>query len=372
MASISYNPDPKYLDRNEREELFNQLKSCFPVEEENADQRIPLHVAIEVNSNVSCVLNFLRISASCINKADCDENTALHLVLKSDREDGDVCTIVRQMLQYRVDVNAQNEHLKTPLMVAVMCLKDRSDTISEILKMKPDLTLKDRSGLSIVHHCIVAPKDDFKACALLSIFLESGLSISLTSKTNRKDTALNLASKTKCYSRILCILKLLQTKQCKVATFDIGGRSPLYNSVANLPGMNPLVVLERLIRSFIFFIHGDDPHFQTNKKDTVFDACTKSQYRYLVDLLETDINNEDAVYNIIKQAFIDVSRQVFERNSYKIDEVFQWHNLPFKQRMQTVISDSATYLSHCRLDQLKNEESVEDYDNQSSALDYEH
>lgn len=239
--------------------------------------------------------------------------------------------------------------------------------------MKPDLTLKDRSGLSIVHHCIVAPKDDFTACALLSIFLESGLRISLTSKTNRKDTALNLASKTKCYSRILCILKLLQTKSCTVATFDIGGRSPLYNSVDNLEGVNPLVVLERLIRSFIFLIHGDDPYSQTDENVTMIDVCRKSQYRYLVDLLKMhDRSDKDAVYNIIKQALIDVSQQVFERNSYKIDEVFQWHKLPIEKRMQTVISDSATYLSHCRLDRLKNEESVEDYDNQSSALDYEH
>lgn len=372
LASINYNPDPKYLNKTEREELFVQLQRYFPVDEENADQRIPLHVAIEVNSNVSCVLNFLRISASCINKADCDENTALHLVLKSDREDSAVCTIVKQMLQYQADVNAQNELLRTPLMVAVMCLKDRSTTISEILKMKPDLNLKDRSGLSIVHHCIEAPKDDFTACALLSIFLESRLSISLTSKTNRKDTALNLASKTKCYSRILCILKLLQTKSCTAATVDNGGRSPLYNSVTNLLGMNPLVVLERLIRSFIFLIHGDDPHFQTNKNDTVFDACTKSQYRYLVDLLETDINDKDAVYSIFQQALIDVSRQVFEKNPFKIDDVFQWYDLPIEERMQTVISDSVTYLSHCNLDRLKNEGPLEDYDNQSSALDYEH
>lgn len=370
LASISYNP--KYLNKTEREELFNQLQSCFRVDEENADQRIPLHVAIEVNSNVSCVLNFLRISASCINKADCDENTALHLVLKSDREDSAVCTIVKQLLQYQADVNAQNEFLRTPLMVAVMCLKDRSGTISEILRMKPDLTLKDRSGLSIIHHCIETPKDDFTACALLTLFLESGLSISLTSKTNRKNTALNLAAKTIRYSRILCILKLLQAKPCLAATVDNGGRSPSYNSAANLPGMNPLVVLERLIRSFIFLIHEDDPYLQTDNKDTMFDVCTRSQYRYLVDLLKTDINDKDAVYSIFQQALIDVSRQVFERNSFKIDDVFQWHDLPIEERMQTVISDSVTYLSHCRLDLLKNEGPVEDYDNQSSALDYEH
>lgn len=372
LASINYNPDPKYLNKIEREELFNQLQSCFRVDEENADQRIPLHVAIEVNSNVSCVLNFLRISASCINKADCDDNTALHLVLKSDREDSAVCTIVKQMLQYQADVNAQNELLRTPLMVAVMCLKDRSGTISEILKMKPDLNLKDRSGLSIIHHCIETQKDDFTACALLTLFLESGLSISLTSKTNGKNTALNLAAKTIRYSRILCILKLLQTKSCSVATVDNGGRSPSYNSAANLPGMNPLVVLERLIRSYIFLIHGDDPYCQTDKKDTMFDVCTRSQYRYLVDLLKTDINDKDAVYSIFQRALIDVSRQVFEKQSFEIDDVFQWHDLPIEERMQTVISDSVTYLSHCRLDLLKNEGPVEDYDNQSSALDYEH
>lgn len=107
------------------------------------------------------------------------------------------------------------------------------------------------------------------------------------------------------------------------------------------------------------------------KKDTMFDVCMKSQYRYLVDLLKTDTKDLDAVYSILTQASREAAGQMFAKNPLNIDDVFKWNDLPIKEVIQTVISDSVTYLSHCRLDQLKNEGPEKDYDNQSSAVDYE-
>lgn len=93
-------------------------------------------------------------------------------------------------------------------MVVVMCLKDWLIMILEILKMKFDLNLKDWFGLLIVYYCIEVLKDDFIVCVFLFIILESRLSIFLIFKINRKDIVLNLVLKIKCYSCILCILKL--------------------------------------------------------------------------------------------------------------------------------------------------------------------
>lgn len=212
LASIGY--DPNNLSKRERKELFNHLQRYFSVDEENDEKNIPLHIAIKETSSVSCALNFLRISAHNITKADGQGNTALHLILGSDREDSDVCAIVKKVLKYKVDVNARNNFRKTPLMVAVECEKDRSCSIAYILEMKPDvnLHLKDRLGLTILHYCIKSPKDDFTAYSILSLFLDSRLPVQVNSYSEEKLTALNMAAKTVSYSRVLCILRLLNSK----------------------------------------------------------------------------------------------------------------------------------------------------------------
>lgn len=373
LASIKFNPE---LSKDEREELFNCLQRMFAVDEENDDGKIPLHVAIEEDSPVSTVLNFLRISGKCINKADSIDNTALHLVLNSDKADNVVCAIVKQMLEMNADINARNKFLRTPLMVAVKCLKDRSQTVAYILKQKRDvdLCLKDRSGLTILHHCIEAPKNDITACSILSLFLESRFPVPVKSRSNCGLTPLNLAAKHVSYSRILCILRLLNGNDCLIETVDDEGRSPLYNTADSLQGTHPLIVLERIIRSYIFLLHGDSPDYKTNFNDKVLDVCGNSNFPRLSNLLKTDTIKREKVYNIIRPAFDEVARKGLEKNNKifeELENVDLWGNLLKEENMKTLISNSLPYLSYCKLDQLVNEE-LGDQENQSSVLDLEH
>ncbi|XP_065927268.1 serine/threonine-protein phosphatase 6 regulatory ankyrin repeat subunit A-like [Magallana gigas] len=369
LASIGY--EPKSYSKSQRDELFDVLQSCFAVDEENVDSKIPLHIAIEENSRSSCVLNFLRITKSFINKPDDDGNTALHLVLKSEREDSDVLTIVKQMIQLKVNVNSKNEMQRTPLMVAVTCLKERTSTIKAILKEKPDLNLRDREGSTILHHCIEAKKDDFTAYSLLSLFLDSGLRVPLNSKSGAGLTPLNLAATNMSYSRVLCILKLVHNKENMAVTVDKKGRSPLYNAADSLSGVHPLMVLERLIRSYIFLRQEDKPHLKTNKGYNVLEVCEKSKYRSLTDLLETKKTCEETIYNIIQKALIDVSGRLFEKSLDKFDDDFLRDNPLIPKKIETLIADSIPYLSKCRLEHLKDEVPEEDNENESSVLDLE-
>lgn len=369
LASIGY--EPKSYSKSQRDELFDVLQSCFAVDEENVDSKIPLHIAIEENSRSSCVLNFLRITKSFINKPDDDGNTALHLVLKSEREDSDVLTIVKQMIHLKVNVNSKNEMQQTPLMVAVTCLKERTSTIKAILKEKPDLNLRDREGSTILHHCIEAKKDDFTACSILSLFLDSGLRVPLNSKSWAGLTPLNLAATNVSYSRVLCILKLVHNKDNMAVTVDRKGQSPLYNAADSLSGVHPLIVLERLIRSYIFLRQEDKPYLKTDKGYTVLEVCEKSKYRSLTDLLETKKTCEETIYYIIQKALIDVSGRLFEKSLDKFDDDFLRDNPLIPKKIKTLIADSIPYLSKCRLEHLTDEVPEEDYENESSVPDLE-
>lgn len=376
LASIKY--DSKLKNKYKREEVFNCLQSWFAVDEGNVDGKIKLHVAIEEGSSVSTVLIFLQISEKCINKADSKGDTALHLVLNSEKADDDVCDIVNQMLKYAVDVNARNKFLRTPLMVAVKCLKDRSKTVSSILKsgFDVDLCLKDRSSLTILHHCIEAPKDDITACSMLSLFLDSGFPVLVNSNSGSVLTPLNLAVKNVSYSRILCILKLLNVNGRLIETVYNEGQSPLYNTVASLQGTHPLIVLERLIRSYIFLLHGDSPYVKTNDNDDVLDRCRISNLPVLSQLLKIGIIKRKEVYSIIKRAWIEVANKMIEKNNKIIDEINKfclWSNSFEKEKeMKTLISDCFPYLSYCKLDLLMNEEPDKEYEKQSSVPDLEH
>lgn len=313
----------------------------------------------------------MRITKSFIDKPDDDGNTALHLVLKSEREDSDVLTIVKQMIHFKVNVNSKNEMQRTPLMVAVTCLKERTSTIKAILKEKPLLHLKDREGFTILHHCIEAKKDDFTAYSLLSLFLDSGLPVPLNSKSEAGLTPLNLAATNVSYSRVLCILRLVHNKKNMADTVDKKGRSPLYNAADSLSGVHPLRVLERLIRSYIFLRQEDKPYLKTNKGNNVLEVCEKSNYRSLADLLETKKTCEGTIYSIIQKALIDVSGRLFEKSLDKFDDDFLRDNPLIPKRIETLIADSIPYLSKCRLEHLKDEVPEEDYGNESSVLDLE-
>lgn len=376
LAANNY--DPKNLSKTERGEIFDYLQKSFAVDEKNSQNNIPLHVAINQTSSVSCVLNFFRISKQCINISDRKGDTALHLVLKSNRDDNAVCTLVKQMIENKDVVNTQNKLHRTPLMDAVNCPKDRLISVAYILKMWPevDLLRKDRDGFTVLHHCIKTQKDDFKACSLLSLFLDSGYNVPIDSITETGLTPWNLAAEIGSNSRILCILRLLHRYNSTEQTVDDEGRNPLYNTAISLKGAHPLIVLERLIRSYLFLIHGDSPNMKTNSGDKAMDLCVRSNYHSLVDLLKTGLKEKEKVHNIIQLAWIDVTRTVFDKSeiitqSNDLASVMKWNDsVEVEQNMKTLIFNSLPYLSHCKFDLLGNVKPVDE--NVSSVPDLEH
>lgn len=171
----------------------------------------------------------------------------------------------------------------------------------------------------------------------------------------------------------MCILKILNVEDCLIETVDNEGRSPLYNTAACLQGTHPLIVLERLIRSYIFLLHGDSPYVKTNDNDNVLDICNVSNLPILKDLLKIGIEERQNVYMIMKTAFIEVKGTMIEKNDTindELDKVNLW-SIYFKKlrKMKTLISNCFPYLSTCTFDILKNEEAENDCGSQSSVPD---
>ncbi|XP_062602691.1 uncharacterized protein LOC134264415 [Saccostrea cucullata] len=366
LASISY--DPKSQSKSERDTVFDGLLNSFPIDQKSKTGKIPLHTAIEENASVSCVRSFVRVSKCCINTPDSDGNTALHLIIKSDRDDTDVCTVVKKMLKCDVFVDIQNEMLETPIMLAVKCPKDRTGTITELLKAKTDLFLTDRRKYTILHHCIGAPKNDIVVSSLLSSFIDSDRTIPIIEKNTDGYTPLNLAAKNKKFSRILCILKLLEVKQCTAYTVDRQGRTPLFNTAFFLEGASPLVVLERLLRGYIFLMHGDSPSVTNNKGETVYDICNQYGHRHLENLLESE--KSEKMFTIVKQAWIDVSSRYHILKNNDNDPKLQFTS-NVEEMFRKLISDSLPFLSHVNFGNIKNVELVEEESNLSSVPDLE-
>nr|XP_022292818.1 uncharacterized protein LOC111103680 isoform X2 [Crassostrea virginica] len=362
---------PKSLRPSEIEEVFNYLKDHFAVEEKNDEGKIPLHIATESNASVSCVLCFLKISSRFVNEKDCEENTAVHLVLKSERMDIDVCTIVKEMIEFKADLNEQNELGRTPLMVAVKCTEKRSVTIAEILKHKPNLSKTDRFKFTVLHYCVEESKDDLTSCSLLSLFLDSGLPVPLKMKSSEGLTPLNLAARNGKRSRILCLIKLLQRKDCMAETVDKKGHSPLHNTALGLKGEHPIVTLERLIRSFIFLVHGASPKITANDNCTVFEVCEKMNHLSLLQLFEMDTGDIEEMHDIIKQAWLDVARQLYDKNESCFENVLEWDKTTIDEQMKSLIKDALPYLSHCEFNELKHIREEEHFEYGSSVVDLE-
>ncbi|XP_078330864.1 uncharacterized protein LOC111103680 isoform X3 [Crassostrea virginica] len=362
---------PKSLRPSEIEEVFNYLKDHFAVEKKNDEGKMPLHIATESNASVSCVLCFLKISSRFVNEKDCEENTALHLVLKSERMDIDVCTIVKEMIEFKADLNEQNELGRTPLMVAVKCTENRSVTIAEILKHKPNLSTTDLCKFTVLHYCVEESKDDLTSCSLLSLFLDSGLPVPLRVKCSEGLTPLNLAARNGKRSRILCLIKLLQRKDCMAETVDKKGRSPLHNTALRLKGEHPIVTLERLIRSFIFLVHGVSPKITARDNCTVFDICEKMDHPSLLQLIEMDTGDIEEMHDIIKQAWLDVARQLYDKNEFCFEDVLEWDKTTIDEQMKSLIKDALPYLSHCEFNELKHIREEEHFEYGSSVVDLE-
>ncbi|CAG2206889.1 unnamed protein product [Mytilus edulis] len=224
----------------------------------------------EENQDISLVTALCENGAKT-NAKDLDRNTPLHSCVASDSGDLIVLSVSKVLLKYAAKVEKCNNKKRTPLLLAVKQEKERIKTVTFLLSNNSDINVKDSKDESCLHYCIRKMIPDIDACKLLQILLESNPK--LEHKNTLGLTALNLASTCNTFSRVSCIIRLLE-KGAKVNSIDLYNRTPLFNVVRCLRGHDILLSLERIVRLAILFACHADPGYATKTNETVNDFET--------------------------------------------------------------------------------------------------
>ncbi|XP_061169424.1 uncharacterized protein LOC133178732 [Saccostrea echinata] len=234
---------------------------------------------------------------------DNTENTILHIVVQSAREDDFATNIVNKLINDEADINASNRNRKTPLMLAVTWPISRQHVITELVKNNCEIESKDRNENSVFHCCVDADTDDFTCSNIIGIVLSTKKRVDLSMGNTRGLTALNLACENTKNSRILSICKLLEygysaeqdgkkyREMALVDKLDNEGKNPIFNAISCLTGEDELMEMERLLRVCILLLYGADPYLKSDDADrSAFDFCKEKCYGDL-EAIMTSIPN---------------------------------------------------------------------------------
>lgn len=166
---------------------------------------------------------------------------------------------------------------------------------------------KDIEGNNILHLIITSDfSDKFVAFAVENLVRDG------TGDING-DRALSLAAKEANQSRILTIIKLLESVDGIVNSQDEDGYSPLQLSVISLKGESLYVELECCVRVIIFLLFGANPEQPSNQNETAFGRCV---YRNVKPILSdpNEQNMEIALECILekleKKVFIETKQKL--------------------------------------------------------------
>ncbi|XP_052076224.1 serine/threonine-protein phosphatase 6 regulatory ankyrin repeat subunit B-like [Mytilus californianus] len=272
--SVSY----KMIDMVERNETSNEsqfikclLECGLQVNEKDDFGRTPLHKACYCKDQDISLIAALCENGADTNAKDQDKNTPLHSCVASESEDLIVLAVCEILLRYSAKLGKCNNKKRTPLLLAVKQEKERINTVALLLREKSDINVKDSKDESCLHYCISKRIPDSDACKLLQVLLESNPK--LEHKNTLGLTPLNLASTCNTFSRVLCIIRLLE-KGAKVNSIDSYNRTPLFNVVRCLRGHDILLSLERIVRLAILFACRANPGYATKSNETVKDFET--------------------------------------------------------------------------------------------------
>ncbi|XP_076117631.1 uncharacterized protein LOC143085265 isoform X2 [Mytilus galloprovincialis] len=256
---------------NESQIIKCLLECGFQIDEKDGFGRTPLHKACYCKDQDISLVTALCENGAKTNAKDLDRNTPLHSCVASESGDLNVLSVSKVLLKYAAKVEKCNNKKRTPLLLAVKQEKERIKTVTFLLSNNSDINVKDSKDESCLHYCIRKMIPDIDACKLLQILLESNPK--LEHKNTLGLTALNLASTCNTFSRVSCIIRLLE-KGAKVNSIDLYNRTPLFNVVRCLRGHDILLSLERIVRLAILFACHADPGYATKTNETVNDFET--------------------------------------------------------------------------------------------------
>lgn len=249
--------------------------------------------------------NYEKIKDHVQSFVDKKGNCILHILIASKYSDWFAAIAVKTLGEDEKCIDSRNNDNVTPLMVTVEQTLPRRDVLQNLIKFSRKLNYKDREDSTMFHHCLRSSNNDETCAEYLEILINKldGLK-SLKNNDVNGDTALSIAAKETKRSRILSILKLLESGVDITNTLNKEGYSPLHLSVKSLKAGSTWVELECCVRVITLIIFGANLENLSDRNVKAIDECASS-YGCVKDILSkpTDIENmEDHLDLLLEKA----------------------------------------------------------------------
>lgn len=207
---------------------------------------------------------------------DDESNSITHIIIASQSSDVFAFNALKEIFQKNKTIATErNKNNITLLMLAVEQRLPRANVIEYLMKTSPNhLLYKDTTGSTVLHHLLGSENDDETCAQYLDTILRDEKAKKCLPKDDFKgDTALSIAAKETRHSRILSMLKLLESSECIVETSNETGCSPLHLSASSLKRDTPFLKVECCTRVIILLLYGASPNEQTDKSNKPIDEC---------------------------------------------------------------------------------------------------
>uniref|UniRef100_A0A8W8JBT4 Uncharacterized protein n=1 Tax=Magallana gigas TaxID=29159 RepID=A0A8W8JBT4_MAGGI len=242
--------------------------------------------------------NYEKIKDHVQSFVDKEGNCILHILIASKCSDWFAAIAVETLGEDGMSIDSRNNDNVTPLMVTVEQTLPRMDVLQNLIKFSRKLNYKDREDSTMFHHCLRSSNNDETCAEYLEILINKldGLK-SLSNNDVNGDTALSIAAKETKRSRILSILKLLESGVDITNTLNKEGYSPLHLSVKSLKAGSTWVELECCVRVITLIIFGANPEKLSDGNVKAIDECASS-YGCVKDILSKPTDKENMEYHL--------------------------------------------------------------------------
>lgn len=257
---------------------------------------------------------------------DDEGNYIPHIIIASESSDEFALNALKEILQKNAGIATErNKQNMTLLMIAVKQTLPRVNVIEYLMKASPPnhLLYKDINGSTVLHHLLGSENDDETCAQYLDTILKNDKAKKCLPKDDFKgDTALSIAAKETRHSRILSILKLLESSDCIVETLNEAGCSPLHLSASSLKRNTPFLKVECCTRVIILLLYGASPNKQTDKSDEPVDECKYEGVRTILKNPLDKKNMEHILSGYLKDIDNLKDCQEFSKHGLKLPSKF--------------------------------------------------
>lgn len=228
---------------------------------------------------------------------DHEGNCILHLIVTSDSSDEFVANAIGKLADDGMLIDSKNSKSVIPLMFAVEQAMPRTKVIETILESSRILRYKDSINYSTVfHYCLRSSNDDEVCANYLNILLREKDATTFLYKDDMDgNTALHIAAKETKRSRIMSILKLLESNVDTVNILNEDGYSPLHLAIRSFKRDNKLYRIECCTKVIILILYSASSNKFLKTSDTAIEEC---KYDFVKNILRNPEDCENMKKNL--------------------------------------------------------------------------